>query len=50
MKIWKSRKIHPKSGIWASEVRLREVSNAREKAVEKLLKLLEKEGFDATLS
>ncbi len=49
MKIFKSKKITP-SGVWASEVRLRDVSPARRGKVMKLLAKLEKEGFNETVS
>jgi len=46
---WKSRKVHPQ-GVWGSEVNLKTCNTARRGKVNKLLKLLEKEGFDALVS
>ena len=45
---WKSKKVHP-HGVWGSEVNLNSCNFARKGKVNKLLKLLEKEGFDETI-
>ena len=45
---WKSKKVHP-HGVWGSEVNLRDCDAKRKVKVTKLLKLLEKEGFDAVV-
>jgi len=48
LKIWKSKKVHP-PGVWGSEINLRDCGTARKAKVDKLLKLLEKEGLNALL-
>ena len=45
MKVWKSRKVHKKHGVWSSEIRLRELNTRRLGKVKRLLSLL-KEEFD----
>lgn len=45
---WKSKKVH-KEGVWGSEIRLKECDAKRKVKVNKLLKLLDKEGFDETI-
>ena len=49
MKEWKSKKVHP-HGVWGSEIRLRDAGVIRIGKVKKLLKLLEKEGMNETVS
>ena len=48
MKKWKSKKVHP-PGVWGSEITLKECGVRRKGKVNKLLKLLEKEGLNALL-
>ena len=50
MKIWKA-KINRGHGIWASEIRLREIDPTRRGKVTRLLAKLKKEGdFDESIS
>ncbi len=46
---FKSKKTHPHD-VWASEIRLKECDSARRANVLKLLKKLDKEGFDESVS
>lgn len=50
MVTWQARKRHNKRDVFSSEIRLRECSQQRRARVEKLLSLLEKEGFDERIS
>ncbi len=49
MKVFKAKKV-TRPDIWVSEIRLKQVDNARRGKVNKLLAKLEKEGFDEGLS
>ena len=49
MRHWKSKK-KTEHGIWVSEIRLKTVGLRRLGKVKKLIALLEKEGFDETVS
>jgi len=46
---WKSKKVHP-HGVWGSEINLKDCNSTRRGKANKLLKLLEKEGFDEAVS
>lgn len=50
MNIWKAKKRHSKPDVWASEIRLKNISPTRLGKVQRLLSRLEKEGFDAGIS
>jgi len=49
MKVWKSKKVHP-HGVWGSEINLKSCGILRKRKVDKLLKLLEKEGMNEIIS
>ena len=50
MKKWKSKTTHKKENVFSSEIRLSKCDTKRQEKVDRLLKMLNKESFDAVIS